>query len=204
MEKEVYLTLKYNSKARWLSYWYQVSGTLEVSPRSVLIVGKGSGIVEGSIRQLSNGRIEIKTLDINPALNPDIIGNVTNIPFGDGSFDVGICCQVLEHLSFDKFGVALGELHRVIRSRVILSLPHKRKHLKIAIKAPFIGEKTIIIKHPLTVKHCTSKQHYWEIARGVTKRQVVKEIKRFFDIEKEFLNEINCEHRFFILKKRED
>lgn len=197
-----YCSLRYNSKARWLSYWYQVSEVLEISPNSVLVVGKGSGIVESAIRQLSNGKIEVKTIDINPEVTPDVIGDVTCIPFRNSSYDAAICCQVLEHLPFDKFSVALSELHRVTSRRVILSLPHKRKHLKIVFRAPFIGEKTIIIKHPLTVKHCTSRQHHWEIARGVTKKQVVKEIKRYFDIEKEFLNEINCEHRFFILKNK--
>jgi len=197
-----FLTLNYNSKERWLSYWHQISEALEISPERVLVVGKGSGITENSITQLSNGKTDVLTLDINNAVNSDIVGNVTELPFRTGSFDVIICCQVLEHISFDKFPAALGELHRVGGRRVVLSLPHKRKHFKIAYHIPFLKERTFIIKHPLTARHCSSKQHYWEIGRGVSRRQVVRHMTRLFSIEKEYLNEINCEHRFFILKKK--
>lgn len=41
-----YLTLKYNSKARRLSYWYQINETVSRNPESLLVIGKGSGIVE--------------------------------------------------------------------------------------------------------------------------------------------------------------
>ncbi|MBI4847601.1 MAG: class I SAM-dependent methyltransferase [Nitrospirae bacterium] len=199
---KTYLTLEYNSKSRWLSYWHQISEALEVSPASVLIVGKGSGITGNAIKQLSAGGTKVVTVDINSAVNPDVVGDVTRLPFEGDAFDVAICCQVLEHIPFDKFPDALGELHRVAKKRVIISLPHKRKHLKLIFKLPFLEEKTIIIKHPFTVKRCTSGQHHWEITRGVTRRQVIKEMKKYFDIEKEFLNELNCEHRFFILRRK--
>ncbi|MBI5666027.1 MAG: methyltransferase domain-containing protein [Nitrospirae bacterium] len=195
-----YLSLKYNSKSRWLSYWYQISKALEVSPASVLLVGKGSGITDNVIKQLSGGAVKIVTLDINYAVQPDVGGDVLQFPFKDGSFDAAICCQVLEHVPFNKFGAALGELSRVAKKRVVISLPHKRKHLKLSFHLPFIGEKTLIVKHPLTLKYCTSKNHCWEITRGVSRKQVVHEINKFFDIEQEFLNELNCNHRFFILK----
>ncbi len=197
-----YLTLGYNSKSRWLSYWYQVSETLEVFPSDVLVAGKGSGITENTIKLLGNGKVNVVTLDINDAVSPDIVGDVTNLPFGNDAFDVVICCQVLEHIPFDKFSVALSELHRVAKKRVVLSLPHRRKHLKIAFSLPFLSERTLIIKNPFTKKRCASRQHHWEIGRGVSGKQVVRRISELFEIEKEFLNEINCVHRFYILKRK--
>lgn len=197
-----YLTLKYNSKERWLSYWHQISETLEVSPRNVLVVGKGSGVVENSIRQLSNNQVDIITLDINNAVNSDIVGEVTGLPFENDSFDAVLCCQVLEHIPFDRLPEALSEMHRVARKRVVISLPHGRKHIKIAIDAPFFGDRQLIMKNPFTTRHCSSKQHYWEIGRGVARKDVIRQMGRLFDIEKEYLNEISCDHRFFILRRK--
>jgi len=197
----VYTTLKYNSKSRWLSYWYQISETLATNPKDILVIGKGSGVVEGTIRLL-NPEIRIVVLDINPSVKPDVISSVLRLPFKEGSFDSVICAQVLEHIPFESFEAALRELHSVTKNTVILSLPHKRKYLKLSIKVPFLEEKTIIIKSPFTKKGTSSKQHQWEIGRKVSRGQVVHSLKKFFELEKEFLNEINCGHRFFILKKR--
>jgi ubiquinone/menaquinone biosynthesis C-methylase UbiE len=197
-----YLTLKYNSKSRWLSYWYQVAETLEVLPNNVLVIGKGSGITEGSIRQLSNKKTSVLTLDINNAVAADVVGEVTNLPFENDAFDVALCCQVLEHIPFDSFPLVLSELHRVSKRRVVLSLPHGRKHLKIVWSIPFLEEKSLIVKNPFKKNNCKSGQHFWEIGRSVSRKQVIRNIARLFDIEKEFLNEISCDHRFFILKRK--
>jgi SAM-dependent methyltransferase len=197
-----YLTLQYNSKARWLSYWYQIHETLSVLPGNVLVIGKGSGIVENSIKLLSKDNIQVYTLDINYSVAPDFISTVTNLPLKNEAFDATICCQVLEHLPFEQFSIALKELQRVTGNRVVLSLPHGRKHLKIACNVPFFGEKDLTIKYPFTKKCCTSKQHYWEIGRAVSRKEVVNRVNDFFRIEKEFLNEINCYHRFFVLAKK--
>lgn len=197
-----YLTLKYNSKERWLSYWYQISETLDTSPNNVLVIGKGSGITENSIKILSDNRINIVTLDINNTVSSDVVGEVASLPFQNNSFDTVLCCQVLEHIPFDKFPIALSEMHRVARKRIVLSLPHRRKHLKVAVSLPFIGDKQLILKYPFTKKHCTSKQHFWEIGRGVSRKEVLRCINKLFTVEKEFLNEISCDQRFFVLRRK--
>jgi len=197
-----YLTLKYNTKSRWLSYWHQISEALEISPDNILLIGKGSGVTENSIRLLSKGKVNILTVDINNSVAPDTVGEAVNLPFKNEAFDVSLCCQVLEHLPFQLFSNALNELKRVTRKRVILSLPHGRKYIRIACNAPFLGEKNLIIKNPLTKKHCISRKHCWEIGRSVSYKQVINQITKIFEIDKEFLNEINCNHRFFILKRK--
>lgn len=197
-----YLTLQYNSKARWLSFWYQISEALEAAPRSVLVVGKGSGIAENVISQFSNYKTEILTLDINYAVNSDVVGSIVHFPFKRDSFDVALCCQVLEHIPFEDFPLVMSELHKVALKRVVLSLPHSRKHFKISCSFPFGAEKTLILKNPFTKHACSSKQDQWEIGRGVSLKQVRFHLSRLFEIEKEYLNEISCDHRFFILKRR--
>ena len=200
--ENTYLTLQYNSKARWLSFWYQISETLEVAPRNVLVIGKGSGIAENVITQLSNHKTGVLTLDINYAVNSDVVGTIVNLPFRKDSFDVAVCCQVLEHMPFEDFPLVMSELHKVAAKRVVLSLPHGRKHFKVSCSLPFAEEKTLILKNPFTKHSCSSKQHHWEIGRGISLKQVRFHLSRLFVIEKEYLNEISCDHRFFILTRR--
>lgn len=49
--------------------------------------------------------------------------SVANLPFPDNAFDVVICTEVLEHLADPS--QALGELKRVSRHYVVLSVPHE-------------------------------------------------------------------------------
>jgi hypothetical protein len=196
-----YSRLSYNSKGRVLSFWYQASEALEVQPGKVLVVGKGSGITEGLIKSMSPMKVQIYTLDIDRIVTPDIVGTVTMLPFRDESFDVTICCQVLEHIPFDRFGSALHELQRVTSNRLVMSLPHGRKFVKLAFRVSPMQERTLIIKNPFNRKVNTSRHHCWEINRTVTRKQVTNEIRKYFDIEREYLNELNCYHRFYILRK---
>jgi ubiquinone/menaquinone biosynthesis C-methylase UbiE len=197
-----YLTLKYNSKARWMNYWYQISETLEVSPKNVLVIGKGSGITEDTIKQLSNEKTKVLTLDINYAVNSDIAGEVTGLPFANDTFDVIVCCQILEHMSFDRFPLALSELHRVVKKRVVLSLPHGGKNIKLSGSLPFSKERTVVLKSPFTKKQNKSRLHHWEIGTGVSHNQITGRLKRLFDIEKDYFNEVSCDQRFFILRRK--
>ncbi len=195
-----YSTLQYNSKARWLSYWYQISETLQRNPSSVLIIGKGSSIVENTISTIAPD-IKIVTLDINRKLLPDVAGDIKALPFKDSSFDCILCCQVLEHIPFEAIKDTLKDFSRITKNSVVIFEPHKRKYLKIEIDAPMIGKKSLIMKYPFKKKSIKSRQHFWEINRGVSYREVKRVIKKYFIVEKTFLNEINCNHRFFILKK---
>ncbi|NOY63785.1 MAG: class I SAM-dependent methyltransferase [Nitrospirae bacterium] len=198
--KNSYKTLKYNSKARWLSYWYQISEVVSARPGDVLIIGKGSGIVEKALEEFLPD-VRLTTMDIDETLQPDIVSDIRSMPFGDNSFDVILCCQVLEHIPFDDVEGVIRDFQRITRDRVIISVPHKRKYVKIEIDLPLIGNKRAILKYPFNKKDIKSRQHHWEINRGVSYKDFKRLLKGYFVIEKTFLNEINCVHRFFVLRK---
>ncbi|OGZ05816.1 MAG: hypothetical protein A2845_03360 [Candidatus Lloydbacteria bacterium RIFCSPHIGHO2_01_FULL_49_22] len=54
------------------------------------------------------------TVDIDPARNPEIVGDIESLPFKDGEFEFILCTEVLEHVN-DPFK-AVGELSRVLKS----------------------------------------------------------------------------------------
>lgn len=196
-----YATLTYNSKNRWVSYWYQVQEVASASPESLLVIGKGNGIVEHALATIAPG-IKVTTFDRDEGLSPDVVGDIRNLPFDAGSFDCILCCQVLEHLPFQDLPGVLRELERVVRDRVVLSVPQGRKFIKVEFAASKIGTKRLIIKNPFCKRDIRSKHHCWEINKGVTYREFLDLVGAYFAVEKNFLNEIGCYHRFFVLKKR--
>jgi SAM-dependent methyltransferase len=50
-------------------------------------------------------------------------GDVHDLPFDDGEFDVALCSETLEHVS--DFRSALAELMRVSRTAVVITVPHE-------------------------------------------------------------------------------
>lgn len=61
------------------------------------------------------------TLDIDPARKPDVVADITNMPFSDNHFDAVICSEVFEHLPDPV--AAQRELARVLKpgGRLILT-----------------------------------------------------------------------------------
>lgn len=61
---------------------------------------------------------------VRAELEPPIetaVASIYELPFADASFDVVVCCEVLEHLEDPRRGLA--EVARVARERVLLSTP---------------------------------------------------------------------------------
>jgi SAM-dependent methyltransferase len=52
-------------------------------------------------------------------------GDVHDLPFDDGEFDVALCSETLEHVS--DFRSALAELLRVSRTAVVITVPHESR-----------------------------------------------------------------------------
>lgn len=75
------------------------------------------------------------TGDLSPS-SADVQLDVTNLPFGDGSFDFVYCSHVLEHVFDDK--AAMREFRRVLR-------PDGWALLAVPITAPLTIENPAVI-----------------------------------------------------------
>lgn len=191
-----YSTL-YDTKKRLASYWHQLDEVRQARVKRVLEIGTGSGFVA---RQLAPYYL-LTTLDTSIERRPDSVGSVLSLPFKNNSFELVLCCQVLEHLPFSNFGDSLKEIKRVVSKRVVLSLPDKKPF--IPIQLPRIGRRKF--PHPFfkPLKHAFDGQHHWEVnAVGYESKKIVEAIQKYgFKILKDYQVFENFKHHFFVLEE---
>ena len=99
----------------------------------ILDAGCGEGFMSRFLYERLDGKADItgleytaEAIEIAKKMNSDIEyvrGDITAMPFDNGSFDIVICTEVLEHL--EKPAAALSELLRVTSDTLFLSVPHE-------------------------------------------------------------------------------
>jgi SAM-dependent methyltransferase len=101
-------------------------------PRRVLEVGCGEGYVLRHLADWMPGvrfdglELDAASLGRARARCPEaslLRGDACALPFGDGTFDLVVCLEVLEHLPDPER--ALREVRRVSRQACLLSVPHE-------------------------------------------------------------------------------
>lgn len=159
----------YDHKARWIHYYNQVKFVArEVAERpekldgfKVLEIGPSHGFVTEYLRKFG---VSVTTLDYKKEYSPDILGSVLDMPIPDNSFDMVIICEVLEHLPYEDFPRALGEIRRITRRSVLLSEPDSRHMLLgVQLKVPFLKPKQVMLKVYRGGTPFVDKGHHWEI-----------------------------------------
>ena len=195
-----YISQNYDDEKRWVSYWYQINEVLSLNPRSVLVVGKGNGLVAEYLKMQG---IKTITLDIDKLLNPDVVASVLKMPFADNEFHAILCAQVLEHLPYEDFFKAISEIKRVAKTGAVISLPHFGPAIRFLFKFPLIPEIKFMIKVPYPKVHIFKGEHYWEIGKkDYSLKKIKREImKSGLAIEKDYVVFENPLHHFFMLKK---
>lgn len=194
---------RYMSKMRWASLWHQIDEVLSFSPDAILEIGPGPGLFRANLKALG---YNVNSLDIDPALKPDIVATATALPFQRSSIDVVCAFQVLEHLPFETAIKVLAEMHRVAAKGVVISLPDARTCWPQTIRIPKIGRFDLQIPHPMFKprKHIFNGQHYWEINKTGYELDYVK--TKFLAATSQqtvrtFLVHENPYHRFFVFTK---
>lgn len=205
VEKEHYKFLTYLDKARWNSYYHQIEEVLKNNSKSVLVIGKGDGIVPNILGEQVE---EIKIFDIAEDLQPDYLGNILELSnIVNKKFDSILCCQVLEHLPFEKFECCISELGKIVDRYVILSLPQHNISFSLNLKLPKIKSRTFKLLIPMCLKRWNfekhgREEHYWEIGtKNYSLKKIRKTIEKYFFIKNEYTVDENLYHRFFILEK---
>ena len=84
VESSLYSTSGYCQPGRFSAYAYQIKEILDSGAQTVLEIGPGNGVVTYVLRQAG---IRVDTLDHDPALNPDFVVSVLDLPFAPNSYD---------------------------------------------------------------------------------------------------------------------
>lgn len=97
----------------------------------LLEVGTGDGVV----RRCAEPFVRSTTvMDINPRLQPDVLGNLLDPqPALEARFDAVVCTEVLEHIPHAHLPRCLAHLRSFLRpgGLLFLTLPHRKGHMLV-------------------------------------------------------------------------
>jgi ubiquinone/menaquinone biosynthesis C-methylase UbiE len=134
---KVYKQTKYTSSNRIVQFLNRVylrnitALVLRARPARLLDVGCGEGVVlrhlDRHLNDVTVVGLDVDGTGLRVAQSQNTValvqGSVYALPFEANSFDLVLCCEVLEHV--EDPNAALRELARVSRSRVLLSVPNE-------------------------------------------------------------------------------
>lgn len=164
VDKDHYDFSGYVTMERWTSYWHQLRLIDAVRAREVLCIGIGDGMVPSALETMGYKAVRF---DFDPLLGPDYAGDVADIRkvVSGRTFDAVLCCQVLEHLPFEKLSDTVSQLLDITRSRLVVSLPSC--HLPL-VRIRLALMRLRLLDFDLRVdkfwRHWKfNGEHYWEI-----------------------------------------
>ncbi len=191
----------YDTLPRFISYFYQFDLIRQTGAKTVLEVGIGNGTLANYLK--SNG-IDVTTCDFDKSLQPDKVGDIRNLPFKNEEFDVVVAFEVLEHLPFEDFVLAISELHRVSKKYVIISIPYSSLFFEMTFNSPRFLKRIHLHIPYFFLKPQKSMHHCWEMGRkGYSAGRIRRVLSKWFKITKEVRPYMNVSHHFFVLEKEE-
>lgn len=136
----------------------------------ILDAGCGEGVLVETFRK--EGYL-IDGLDLNFENEFVRKGSILDMPYEDGSFDIVLLLDVLEHLAFADQPAALAEIHRILEKRGMLvaaipNLAHWNSRFRMAFwgrldrtdneidhlgERPFVENRDLLLKAGFTIEH---------------------------------------------------
>lgn len=188
---------------RWASVWHQVAEVLSLTPEDVLEVGPGPGVFKGMAEIYG---AKIVTVDWDISLQPDCVGDAEQLPFNDRSFDIVVSFQTVEHLPYERALRAVGEMARLAKRAVVVSVPDCRTQWRIDAKLPLVGKFRIAFTPPkFSKRHQFDGQHYWEVGKkGYSQRRIIDDFEsKGLRLSQTYRVPQNPYHRFFVFDRKQ-
>jgi SAM-dependent methyltransferase len=127
-----------------------VLGKIPADVHTILELGCGDGRIAS---RLSNGRLVVGTdlsfrgLQSCSDQFKRVQSDIGQLPFADRSFDLVLCCEVLEHLPAAVFTAALREMDRLAKKYVLLSVPYLENLREGSVRCPACGRPFHVYGH---------------------------------------------------------
>lgn len=192
----------YMNPRRWSSIWHQVRELVALAPESTLEIGPGPGIFK--VVAAAYG-FDVKTLDIDPELNPDYVDSCMEMPFAEGQWDLVCAFQMLEHLPYADSLKTVREMARVTRRYVAISLPDRTPSVRLLCELPVLGLRRLQfnLPNPLPKTHEFNGEHYWEIGRkGYSAMRIISDFSSVgISLVRNYRSPQLPYHHFFIFEK---
>lgn len=116
---------------------------------SILDVGCGDGRITnqlicryGKVVGLESSREALRYVKAEK-----VLGNIDYLPLPDRSFDLVLCCEVLEHLPFKVYPKAVEEIERVAAKYIIVTVPSNQDIKASLVTCPYCGCKFNANRH---------------------------------------------------------
>ncbi|NPU95723.1 MAG: class I SAM-dependent methyltransferase [Candidatus Omnitrophica bacterium] len=203
LPKSMYLNDQYFSFIQIMSFIEQIWLVRELKPATVLEIGIGNGFVSNYLKSIG---ISVLTYDINPNLEPDIVGSIDDLGkhFQDRTFDMVLCAEVLEHTEFENFEKYIQNISK-ISTHAIITIPRAQKlflNFQWYIQLPFVGSKLLGFSLARRTFHI-SKSHQWEIdsSLNTSMNQIKKIISKYFTIVRYGKMRFASYQLYFILRR---
>ena len=162
------------------SHAHQLHHIWHMRPRSVIEVGLGNGFVSTFLKRAG---LPVTTVDLNPALDPDICAPLDQLGSHlDVRADLVVCCEVLEHMPLSELDSNLDSL-KAAGDRLFLTLPNGYRSFGLGgiANIPKLGPRKVDLNFNTGWRRRLDKgPHFWEVGstRECSRRALLKRLRR--------------------------
>lgn len=191
----------YDHQERWRNYWHQIEVVHHYRPETILEIGVGNKTVSNYLKAQ---KYDLETLDFDPELKPDHTGDLRSVRL-PATYEMVMCCEVLEHLPLKDFSVALENLGRLTEQYLLISLPQRVLPFHFRLKLPKLPALEFFFCLPRLprVRFEFDGEHYWELeVRGATSKKILSMVREAgFRVLLNKTHADDWKHRFILLEK---
>ena len=131
---------------------------------TIVDVGCGDGAITNALsREWAVTGVDSSRTALQHVTTTAVLADARELPFADGSFDLALSSQLLEHLDDAAYAAAVAELRRVARTHLLISVPHREDLDVRMIRCPA----------------CGWREHVWGHVRRFTPESLIRDLADF-------------------------